>query len=61
MAINECGLQIPHPRLQERAFVLAPLSELAPDLTHPLLGKTIRALADALPLPVDLAPLRTSW
>lgn len=33
-------LTIPHPRLAERAFVLAPLAEIAPTLTHPALGET---------------------
>ncbi|WP_432822391.1 2-amino-4-hydroxy-6-hydroxymethyldihydropteridine diphosphokinase [Trichloromonas sp.] len=37
-------LTLPHPRLHLRRFVLAPLLELAPDLSHPLLGQTIREL-----------------
>jgi 2-amino-4-hydroxy-6-hydroxymethyldihydropteridine diphosphokinase len=38
------ALTIPHPRLHERAFVLVPLAEIAPDLIHPRLRVTIRAL-----------------
>jgi 2-amino-4-hydroxy-6-hydroxymethyldihydropteridine diphosphokinase len=37
-------LQIPHPRLMERRFVLEPLAELAPDLRHPISRLTIREL-----------------
>ncbi len=38
-------LEIPHPRLAERPFVLEPLCDLAADFIHPVLGETIRALA----------------
>ncbi len=38
-------LVIPHPRLAQRNFVLVPLCEIAPEIRHPILGKTIRELA----------------
>ncbi|MBL1436214.1 MAG: 2-amino-4-hydroxy-6-hydroxymethyldihydropteridine diphosphokinase [Rhodobacteraceae bacterium] len=43
------GLILPHPRMQDRAFVLKPMAEIAPAWRHPVLGKTARAMLAALP------------
>jgi 2-amino-4-hydroxy-6-hydroxymethyldihydropteridine diphosphokinase len=48
ITMNEENLIIPHPRLAERRFVLQPLCDIAPDLIHPVIGKTMRELLDAL-------------
>ncbi len=54
-AIATPELTIPHPRMAERAFVLVPLAEIAPDLLHPILHAEIKSLAAALP---DLGVMR---
>ena len=42
-------LIVPHPRVQDRAFVLGPLMDIAPDWCHPVTGQTVRQMFEALP------------
>jgi 2-amino-4-hydroxy-6-hydroxymethyldihydropteridine diphosphokinase len=48
LEISEPGLEIPHPRLAERAFVLVPLCEIAAEVDVPGCGKTVEELIDSL-------------
>lgn len=52
-------LILPHPRMQDRAFVLVPMAEIAPDWRHPVLGKTTAEMRDALPA-ADRAAIRVA-
>ena len=55
--IDEPDLQIPHPELHNRGFVLVPLAELVPNLPHPLLDRTISELLQGLDSTDDVKKL----
>ncbi len=49
LVLNTMDLELPHPRLHLRRFVLVPLNEIAPTFIHPVLHQTIRELLDKCP------------
>lgn len=57
LLLDEGGLIVPHPRAQERLFVLGPLADIAPAWRHPELGQTALELAAAARVGRDAAPI----
>jgi len=56
-------LVLPHPRLQDRAFVLVPLAEIAPEWRHPILGLTVAEMLAGLPAAekAGISPVSGPW
>jgi 2-amino-4-hydroxy-6-hydroxymethyldihydropteridine diphosphokinase len=47
--VDTARLEVPHPRIAARRFVLAPLAELAPDLRHPVTHRSVRQMLESAP------------
>ena len=62
LAVDEAKLTVPHPRMHERRFVMVPVCDVAADVVHPVLGRTMRELLDDLPVESgDLQLVATEW
>jgi 2-amino-4-hydroxy-6-hydroxymethyldihydropteridine diphosphokinase len=62
LVIDTPDLEVPHPRMHQRRFVLVPLADVAADMTHPILGESIANLLARLPVePGDVYPIADTW
>lgn len=57
VVLDEVGLEVPHPRMAGRAFVLYPLCDVAPDWVHPVSGGSVSSMIDGLPDGQDIRKL----
>ena len=60
LALHTTELTIPHSLMAERIFVLKPLADIAPELRHPVLNKTVQELLNALPKGDTAIPVEAS-
>jgi 2-amino-4-hydroxy-6-hydroxymethyldihydropteridine diphosphokinase len=51
------SLQIPHPEMHKRAFVLVPLCTLKPDWLNPVMKLSVQQMLNTLPLPLNVEPI----
>jgi 2-amino-4-hydroxy-6-hydroxymethyldihydropteridine diphosphokinase len=59
---DDPSVEVPHPRMHQRRFVLVPVVDIAPDTIHPRLGRTMRDLLADLPIePGDLSRVDDDW
>jgi 2-amino-4-hydroxy-6-hydroxymethyldihydropteridine diphosphokinase len=58
--VHAKDLEIPHPRMAERRFVLQPLADLAPEVRHPVTHRSVREMLDALADTVIVRPWKRS-
>jgi 2-amino-4-hydroxy-6-hydroxymethyldihydropteridine diphosphokinase len=57
LVVQQEGLEIPHPGIPDRSFVLVPMNEIAPDFIHPGLKKNVETLLKEIPNPQQMSPL----
>jgi len=57
LALRSATLEVPHPRLAQRMFVLVPLREIAREWRHPLTGRSVPEMLDAIAAPSAVSPV----